>query len=86
MARRRWPFGERTLRVEGTKIPSASTKIASTAPYDQKFFDANGNLVFEDTGTIHATRLNFNATAHRRSLKHGAPAWKNLALIVNQKL
>jgi hypothetical protein len=26
-------------------------------PYDQKFFDANGNLVAEDKGTIHATRL-----------------------------
>jgi hypothetical protein len=26
-------------------------------PYDQKFFDANGNLVAEDRGTIHATRL-----------------------------
>ena len=25
--------------------------------YDQKFFDANGNQVFEDMGTIHATRL-----------------------------
>jgi len=25
--------------------------------YDQKFFDANGNLVAEDKGTIHATRL-----------------------------
>jgi hypothetical protein len=25
--------------------------------YDQKFFDANGNLVFEDKGKIHATRL-----------------------------
>lgn len=25
--------------------------------YDQKFFDAAGNLVFEDSGTIHATRL-----------------------------
>jgi hypothetical protein len=25
--------------------------------YDQKFFGANGNLVFEDRGTIHATRL-----------------------------
>jgi hypothetical protein len=25
--------------------------------YDQKFFDANGNPVFEDMGTIHATRL-----------------------------
>jgi len=26
-------------------------------PYDQKFFDANGNLVAEDKGTIHSTRL-----------------------------
>ena len=26
-------------------------------PYDQKFFDANGNLVAEDKGIIHATRL-----------------------------
>ena len=25
--------------------------------YDQKFFDANGTVVFEDMGTIHATRL-----------------------------
>ncbi len=25
--------------------------------YDQKFFDANGNLVFEDTGKIESTRL-----------------------------
>jgi hypothetical protein len=25
--------------------------------YDQKFYDADGNLVFEDTGTITATRL-----------------------------
>jgi hypothetical protein len=27
------------------------------ATYDQKFFDANGNLVLEDKGRIHATRL-----------------------------
>ena len=26
-------------------------------PYDQKFFDAKGNLVAEDKGIIHATRL-----------------------------
>ena len=25
--------------------------------YDQKFYDADGNLVLEDTGTTHATRL-----------------------------
>lgn len=40
--------------------------------YDQKFFDANGNQVAEDMGTIHATRLSVsqfaeesNATASR---------------------
>ena len=27
------------------------------ATYDQKFFDANGSLVLEDKGKIHATRL-----------------------------
>jgi len=25
--------------------------------YDQKFYDADGNLVLEDTGTTHATRI-----------------------------
>jgi hypothetical protein len=25
--------------------------------YDQKFFDADGNVVFEDIGTLHGTRL-----------------------------
>jgi len=31
--------------------------------YDQKFFDANGNLVSEDMGTIHATRLSVDQFA-----------------------
>jgi hypothetical protein len=31
--------------------------------YDQKFFDAAGNLVFEDSGTIHATRLSVSMYA-----------------------
>jgi hypothetical protein len=31
--------------------------------YDQKFFDATGNLVLEDTGTIHATHLSVNQFA-----------------------
>ena len=31
--------------------------------YDQKFFDANGNLVFEDIGTIHSTRLSVDQFA-----------------------
>src|SRR6266508_2232462 len=32
--------------------------------YDQKFFDANGNLVLEDTGTLHATRLSVDEFAN----------------------
>jgi len=28
--------------------------------YDDKYYDANGNLVCEDTGTLHATRLSVN--------------------------
>jgi len=31
--------------------------------YDQKFFDANGNQVAEDMGTIHATRLSVSQFA-----------------------
>jgi hypothetical protein len=31
--------------------------------YDQKFFDANGNVVLEDIGTIHATRLSVSQFA-----------------------
>jgi hypothetical protein len=31
--------------------------------YDQKFFDADGNLVMEDTGAIHATRLSVDLFA-----------------------
>jgi hypothetical protein len=33
--------------------------------YDQKFFDANGNLVAEDSGTIHATRLSVRQFADK---------------------
>lgn len=31
--------------------------------YDQKYFDADDNLVFEDTGALHATRLSVNQFA-----------------------
>ena len=31
--------------------------------YDQKFFDANGNQVAEDMGTIHGTRLSVSQFA-----------------------
>src|SRR6266481_1319257 len=36
--------------------------------YDQKFFDANGNVVFEDMGTIHATRLSVDQFASDSSV------------------
>jgi hypothetical protein len=32
--------------------------------YDQKFFDATGNVVLEDTGTLHATRLSVDEFAN----------------------
>jgi hypothetical protein len=35
-------------------------------PYDQKFFDTNGNLVLEDAGKIHATRLTADLFYHSR--------------------
>ena len=37
-----------TVRVDGNSFHG---------PYDQKFFDADGHLVAEDNGVIHATRL-----------------------------
>src|SRR5438105_3590633 len=33
--------------------------------YDQKFFDATGNLVLEDTGRLHGTRLSVDQFADR---------------------
>jgi hypothetical protein len=36
--------------------------------YDQKFFDTNGNVVFEDMGTIHATRLSVDQFASDSSV------------------
>src|SRR5438477_8507741 len=50
------PLG--SVRFELRELNTVSVdKNSFDGTYDQKFFDANGNLVFEDTGTIHATRL-----------------------------
>ena len=47
-----------TVRFELRELNTVSVDGNSFhGPYDQKFFDANGNLVAEDKGTIHSTRL-----------------------------
>ena len=62
-----------SVRFELRELNTVSVdKNSFDGTYDQKFFDATGNLVLEDTGTIHATRLSVdqfsnqpNATATR---------------------
>jgi hypothetical protein len=50
------PLG--SVRFELRELNTISAdKNSFDGTYDQRFFDANGNLVLEDTGTIHATRL-----------------------------
>ena len=47
-----------SVRFELRQLDTVSLDHNSfNGSYDQKFFDANGNLVFEDSGKIHATRL-----------------------------
>ena len=56
MAPRRGPNG--SVRFELRELNTVSVDGNSfNGPYDQKFFDANGNLVAEDKGVIHSTRL-----------------------------
>jgi len=53
------PLG--SVRFELRELNTVSVdKNSFDGTYDQKFFEANGNLVFEDTGTLHATRLSVN--------------------------
>jgi hypothetical protein len=57
---RRWLVGGGPLgsvRFELRELNTVSVENSFDGTYDQKFFDANGNLVAEDRGTIHATRL-----------------------------
>ena len=52
------PPAATSVRFELRQLNTVSVDQNSfDGTYDQKFFDANGNLVFEDKGTIHATRL-----------------------------
>jgi hypothetical protein len=49
------------VRFEETLFVTVSLDRNSyDGTYDNKYFDANGNLVCEDTGTLHATRLSVN--------------------------
>jgi hypothetical protein len=52
------PGAPQSVRFELRHLDTVSVDGNSfDGTYDQKFFDANGNLVAEDMGTIHATRL-----------------------------
>jgi hypothetical protein len=67
------PGHPESVRFELRELNTVSVDHNSfDGAYDQKFFDANGNQVAEDMGTIHATRLSVdqfadqpNATASR---------------------
>ena len=58
------PPAPASVRFELRHVDTVSVDGSSfDGTYDQKFFDANGNLVFEDMGTIHATRLSVDQFA-----------------------
>ena len=53
-----FPGHPESVRFELRELNTVSVDGNSFhGPYDQKFFDATGNVVFEDKGTIHSTRL-----------------------------
>ena len=53
-----FPGHPESVRFELRELNTVSVDGNSfDGTYDQKFFDANGNVVAEDRGTIHATRL-----------------------------
>ena len=58
------PPAPTSVRFELRELNTVSRNQNSfDGTYDQKFFDANGNLVAEDMGTIHATRLSVDQFA-----------------------
>src|SRR5262249_15154152 len=68
----RWLWSATRWVGGGSENYSAVGGSSFDGTYDQKFFNANGNQVFEDMSTIHATRLSVsqfaegsNATASR---------------------
>ena len=53
-----------SVRFELRELNSVSVdKNSFDGTYDQKFFDATGNLVLEDTGRLHGTRLSVDQFA-----------------------
>jgi hypothetical protein len=53
-----------SVRFELRELNTVSVdKNSFDGTYDQKFFDANGSLVLEDTGTLHGTRLSVDQFA-----------------------
>ena len=52
------------MRFELRELNTVSVdKNSFDGTYDQKFFDAVGNPVLEDTGSLHATRLSVDQFA-----------------------
>ncbi len=55
-----------SVRFELRELNTVSVdKNSFDGTYDQKFFDATGNLVLEDTGTLHGTRLSVDQFAEQ---------------------
>ena len=53
--------GSTEVRFETTQLTTVSHDGNSyDGTYDTKFYEANGNVACEDTGTLHATRLSVN--------------------------
>lgn len=49
------------VRLEETQLITVSVDRNSyDGPYHQQFLDADGNVLCEDTGTVHATRISVN--------------------------
>jgi hypothetical protein len=67
------PGFPQSVRFELRELNTVSVDRNSfDGTYDQKFFDADGNIVLEDMGTLHGTRLSvdqfadqLNATASK---------------------
>ena len=58
-----------SVRFELRELNTVSVdKNSFDGTYDQKFFDANGSLVLEDTGGLHGTRLSVDQFASDSSV------------------
>jgi hypothetical protein len=63
------PGHPESVRFELRELNTVSVDHKSfDGTYDQKFFDSDGNVVAEDMGTIHATRLSVDQFANDSSV------------------